>query len=71
MSYDRVVELLRSAGFDVPRLQANGRPPAAVFWVHRARAPNLVHGVFSLAEAARAQEELQSRRTTGKLLLHP
>ena len=52
MSYDRVVELLRSAGFDVPRLQANGRPPAGVFWVHRARAPNLVHAVFSLAAAA-------------------
>jgi transcriptional regulator with XRE-family HTH domain len=52
MSYDRVVELLRSAGFDVPRLQANGRPPAGVFWVHRAREPNLVHGVFSLAAAA-------------------
>jgi transcriptional regulator with XRE-family HTH domain len=52
MSYDRVVELLRSAGFDVPRLQADGRPPAGVFWVHRAREPNLVHGVFSLAAAA-------------------
>ena len=52
MSYDRVVELLRLAGFDVPRLQANGRPPAGVFWVHRAREPNLVHGVFSLAAAA-------------------
>jgi transcriptional regulator with XRE-family HTH domain len=52
MSYDRVVELLRSAGFDVPRLQPNGRSPAGVFWVHRAREPNLVHGVFALAAAA-------------------
>ncbi|MGH3393559.1 MAG: helix-turn-helix domain-containing protein [Streptosporangiaceae bacterium] len=52
MSYDRVVELLRQAGFDVPRLTANGRPPAGVFWVHRAREPNLVHAVFSLAAAA-------------------
>lgn len=52
MSYDRVVELLRSAGFEVPRLQPNGRPPAGVFWVHRANEPNLVHGVFSLAAAA-------------------
>jgi transcriptional regulator with XRE-family HTH domain len=52
MSYDRVVELLRLAGFDVPRLQANGRPPAGVFWVHRAREANLVHGVFALAAAA-------------------
>jgi transcriptional regulator with XRE-family HTH domain len=52
MSYDRVVELLRQAGFDVPRLTANGRPPAGVFWVHSVREPNLVHGVFSLAAAA-------------------
>jgi hypothetical protein len=52
MSYDRVVQLLRSAGFDVPRLQPNSRPPVGVFWVHRAREPNLVHGVFSLAAAA-------------------
>jgi len=52
MSYDRVVELLRSAGFEVPRLQPNGRSPVGVFWVHRANKPNLVHGVFSLAAAA-------------------
>jgi hypothetical protein len=52
MSYDQVVELLRSADFGVPRLQANVRPPARVFWVHRVREPNLVHGVFSLAAAA-------------------
>jgi hypothetical protein len=52
MSYDRVVELLRSAGFDVPRPQANTRPPGKVFWVHRVREPNLVHGVFALAAAA-------------------
>ena len=52
MSYDQVVELLRLAGFDVPRLQANGRPPAGVIWVHRGREANLVHGVFSLAAAA-------------------
>jgi hypothetical protein len=51
MSYDQVVELLRLGGFDVPRLQA-GRPPAGVFWVHRVREANLVHGVFSLAAAA-------------------
>jgi len=52
MSYDQVVELLRLGGFDVPRLQSNGRPPAGVFWVHRVREANLVHGVFSLAAAA-------------------
>jgi DNA-binding XRE family transcriptional regulator len=54
ISYDRVVELLRSAGFDLPLpgSPANGRPPAGVFWVHRVREPNVVHGVFSLAAAA-------------------
>lgn len=58
MSYDRVVELLRQAGFDVPRLTANGRPPAGVFWVHRARDPSLVHGVFSLAAAAATRADI-------------
>jgi transposase len=52
MSYDQVVELLHLAGFDVPRLHANARPPAGVIWVHRAREANLVHGVFALAAAA-------------------
>jgi transcriptional regulator with XRE-family HTH domain len=52
LSYDRVTELLRLAGFEVPRLQADGRHPAGVFWVHKVREPNLVHGVFSLAVAA-------------------
>jgi hypothetical protein len=53
MHYDRVVELLRSAGFDVPRPPTNGTPPPAiVFWVHRVREANLVHGVFALAAAA-------------------
>jgi transcriptional regulator with XRE-family HTH domain len=60
MSYDRVVELLRSAGFDVPvpGPPANGSPPAGVFWVHRVREPNVVHGVFSLAAAAATQAGL-------------
>jgi transcriptional regulator with XRE-family HTH domain len=53
MSYDQVVELLHLAGFDVPRLQANARPPAGVIWVHRAREANLVHGVFALASGFR------------------
>jgi hypothetical protein len=52
MRYDQVVDLLRSAGFDVWQLNSNGRPPAQVFWVHRVRVPNLVHGVFALAAAA-------------------
>lgn len=59
MSYDQVVELLGSAGFDVPRLQPDGRPPAGVFWVHRVREPNLVHGVFALAAAAATRAGLQ------------
>ena len=58
MSYDRVVELLRLAGFDVPRLHADGRPPAGVIWVHRAREANLVHGVFAMAAAAATRAEL-------------
>jgi hypothetical protein len=52
MSYDRVVELLRLAGFDVPPLQATGRPPVGVFLVHLPREANLVHGVFALAAHA-------------------
>jgi hypothetical protein len=52
MSYDRVAELLRFAGFSVPRPQANVEPPARVFWPHKVREANLVHGVFSLAAAA-------------------
>jgi len=52
MSYHRVVELLRTTGFAVPRLTGNGRAPVSVLWVHRVRPPSLVHGVFSLAAAA-------------------
>jgi transcriptional regulator with XRE-family HTH domain len=52
MSYDGVLDLLRLAGFELPRLNPNGHTPASVFWVHRVREPNLVHGVFSLAAAA-------------------
>lgn len=52
MTYQQVSELLRSAGFLVPRLQANANPPTQVFWPHRVREANLVHGVFSLAAAA-------------------
>jgi transcriptional regulator with XRE-family HTH domain len=54
ISYDRVVELLRSVGFEVPvpGPSASGRPPAGIFWVHKVWEPNVVHGVFSLAAAA-------------------
>jgi DNA-binding XRE family transcriptional regulator len=52
MGYQQVVDLLRAAGFSVPRLQASGRPPANVLWVHKVREPTLVHAVFSLAAAA-------------------
>lgn len=58
MSYDRVVELLRLAGFEVPRLHANAPPPAGVIWVHRVRDANLVHGVFALAAAAATRAAL-------------
>jgi transcriptional regulator with XRE-family HTH domain len=54
ISYDRVVELLRSVGFDVPvpGPPASGGRPAGIFWVHKVWEPNVVHGVFSLAAAA-------------------
>jgi len=52
MSYQQVAELLRAAGFLVPRPQANAQPPTQVFWPHRVREANLVHGVFALAAAA-------------------
>ncbi len=52
MSYQQVTDLLRSAGFLVPRPQPNAPPPTQVFWPHRVREANLVHGVFSLAAAA-------------------
>src|SRR6266699_525694 len=32
LSYDHVVDVFRSAGFDVPRLPVKGRAPARVFW---------------------------------------
>jgi len=52
MSYAQVTSLLHETGFEVPRASPNGSVPACVFWVHRAREPTLVHGVFSLAAAA-------------------
>ena len=52
MTYQQVSELLRSAGFLMPWLQANAKPPTQVFWTNRVREANLVHGVFSLAAAA-------------------
>jgi transcriptional regulator with XRE-family HTH domain len=53
MRYERVVELLRTCGFIVPDLpEPPSALPSTMFWVHRLRDPNLVHGVFSLAAAA-------------------
>ena len=52
MSYDQVFDTLRLAGFDVPRFQPGTRPPTKVFWVHKVRPANLLHGVFALAAAA-------------------
>jgi DNA-binding XRE family transcriptional regulator len=52
MSHQQVTDLLRSAGFWVPRPQANAQPLSQVFWPHRVREAHLVHGVFSLAAAA-------------------
>jgi transcriptional regulator with XRE-family HTH domain len=50
MSYEALAELLRAAGFVVPPSQVPS--PSTVFWVHRLREPNLLHGVFALAAAA-------------------
>ncbi|HEY0717440.1 MAG TPA: hypothetical protein VGD68_07465, partial [Streptosporangiaceae bacterium] len=53
LRYESVVELLRDSGFIVPGLpESPSALPSAMFWVHRLREPNLVHGVFSLAAAA-------------------
>ena len=52
LSYQQVADWLRAAGFLVPRPQANAQPPTQVFWPHRVREANLVHGVFALAAAA-------------------
>ena len=52
MSHQQVTDLLRSAGFLVPRPHADAPAPSQVFWPHRVREANLVHGVFSLAAAA-------------------
>ena len=53
MRYERMVELLRACGFIVPDLpDPPSALPATMFWVHRLRDPNLVHGVFSFAAAA-------------------
>lgn len=61
MRYGQVAELLRAAGFDVPRQSADARPPAVVLWVHRVREPNLLHGVFALAAAAATRAGLPVR----------
>jgi transcriptional regulator with XRE-family HTH domain len=71
MSYDQVVEFLRLAGFDVPRLQSNGRPATGVFWVHRVREPNLVHGVFALAAAAATRAGLSVHLVLDDVDLEP
>jgi transcriptional regulator with XRE-family HTH domain len=52
MTYDKVADLLRFAGFSVPRPQAGIQPSAHVFWPHKVREANLVHGVYALAAAA-------------------
>ena len=52
ISYEQVAELLRFAGFSVPRSHATARPPAQVFWPHKVREAHLVHGIYALAAAA-------------------
>ena len=53
LQYEQVADLLRTSGFIVPGVpESPSALPSTVFWVHRLREPNLVHGVFSLAAAA-------------------
>ncbi len=52
MRYERMVELLRACDFIVPDLpDPPSALPSTMFWVHKLRDPNLVHGVFALAAA--------------------
>jgi len=59
ITYERLADVLRSAGFDVP----NSHPatPSVVVWVHRLHDPNLVHAVFTLAAAAATRAGLSVR----------
>jgi len=59
ITYDRLADLLRSAGFDVPNSHA--ATPSVVVWVHRLHDPNLVHAVFTLAAAAATRAGLSVR----------
>lgn len=52
ISYEQVADMLRFAGFSVPRPPNTARPPAQVFWPHKVREAHLVHGVYALAAAA-------------------
>src|SRR5260221_6537759 len=59
ITYERLADVLRSAGFDVP----NSHPvtPSVVVRVHRLHDPNLVPAVFTLAAAAATRAGLSVR----------
>jgi NADPH2:quinone reductase len=46
------------------------RAAAVLGWVAEGKLDVLVGGTYPLQDARRAQEDLESRATTGKLLLH-
>jgi transcriptional regulator with XRE-family HTH domain len=59
ITYERLADMLRMAGFDVPNSHAE--TPSVVVWVHRLHDPNLVHAVFTLAAAAATRAGLAVR----------
>jgi transcriptional regulator with XRE-family HTH domain len=59
ITYERLADMLRLAGFDVPNSHAER--PSVVVWVHRLHDPNLVHAVFTLAAAAATRAGLTVR----------
>jgi len=59
ITYERLADMLRLAGFDVPNSHAE--IPSVVVWVNRLHDPSLVHAVFTLAAAAATRAGLSVR----------
>jgi transcriptional regulator with XRE-family HTH domain len=72
LRYEQVTDLLRASGFIVPDVpESPSALPSTVFWVHRLREPNLVHGVFSLAAAATTRAGMSVSLVLDDTLLPP
>ena len=54
-----------------PRPNCGGARATVFDWIAKGELDVRIGGTYPLSEAARAQEDLASRRTTGKLLLLP